>query len=1085
MNGNGYKLSDILGDEYTDFFEYCKTANKVFSEDLTTADYIAYRTKFKKTREFINELRNKIESYITVADECEFESKSEDCDYSENTSTLTFLDYDYNDDNFCTYDDFIQLKNDELNDCTEKNESSDFIEPNQVDKSELIFAEKNEKHLKENSAEENKYKTDCENLFHRWVNDQDISIEKLIPEIYADDYSNVKIENIGFSVRVLNALKRVGLSYLSDVLNKSYNDIIHIKNTGKNSAENIFRVSYSYIFDNKSLCSKQQNYKNINCSPILYREALTAYLKGERYDYSHFTQDRKTECYKYVAFTELILKDISYYALNNKDYTNEIIAMLNDFYTESNIKESIFLELKNKLSDYILSKNAKPFYKTYQEKAKLKELSVLENVFDNISVSEMIGFYYQHRAEYSIDELRSLEKFVNWLDFDLEQILKRVFGFLDGSRNERIGEILNGRFNKRTLEDIAISFGITRERVRQLESKGLRYLHRNISNVYTNYGYNLWGLIYALNDGKKAIKFDDVEKIIGTQNAIWLWYDVQSAESDNYNKKLDILFVELSCSQDIINECLSELPNIIEKNNAEIIIKEKSEQYNIPEEVLLEEFRSRYRESGMFYHCVRLTSGFICTYLLKNRFQQGFKVNDKEERERFDRYTDELFGKEYRFATQHALDSAIAKYGMLCDRGKYIHPDYVNIDESLFDEIMNYIESSPNKAVPYMEIYDALEPVFMGTQITNRYIMQGFIKQHNIPYLLNRDYVQKEKDVRFLSDIENFITENSPIHKSEIIDRFPFLDEFYIAGLNMKNKNIIHIGDGYYIHSSSIIISDAEKDKMQKFLLERCNIDHVNVRTLINDFFDLFSDFMGNNDIEDHRKLFAILRYLYDDIFNFDSPYISLDMDNRITNLSVLREKLNGINEISIEELYDICRDVGMAEGGIHQSIYNLSPEFIRVGKDIVMRAELTGIDDEIIDSVVDYVKAKISVKGYYPSKKINDFIWLPEIKVKWNVFLIESVIALADDKVNVLRPRMGSFRYPQNVYVEETYAEEEYESFVLKLVKTEHENEPFKTKSEIVSWLKEEGFSFSNNLPKYLNDWIYFDENDCMVLEE
>ena len=120
----------------------------------------------------------------------------------------------------------------------------------------------------------------------------------------------------------------------------------------------------------------------------------------------------------------------------------------------------------------------------------------------------------------------------------------------------------------------------------------------------------------------------------------------------------------------------------------------------------------------------------MCEYVLKNRFQAGFKIADDFEADRFRQYMVELFGTCAKSITTRAIDADVGRLGVLCDRGKYIHPDYLVVDPSVIDTINDYIEASPRSLIPYGELFDALKEKFDGTQITNRFLLQGALKKY-------------------------------------------------------------------------------------------------------------------------------------------------------------------------------------------------------------------------------------------------------------------------------------------------------------------------------------------------------------------
>lgn len=66
MDQNPVKITDIITTEYADFLSYCAASGKVFTSELTNVDYVAFRTSFGQSREYIKTIRNMIENTVII-----------------------------------------------------------------------------------------------------------------------------------------------------------------------------------------------------------------------------------------------------------------------------------------------------------------------------------------------------------------------------------------------------------------------------------------------------------------------------------------------------------------------------------------------------------------------------------------------------------------------------------------------------------------------------------------------------------------------------------------------------------------------------------------------------------------------------------------------------------------------------------------------------------------------------------------------------------------------------------------------------------------------------------------------------------
>lgn len=298
-------------------------------------------------------------------------------------------------------------------------------------------------------------------------------------------------------------------------------------------------------------------------------------------------------------------------------------------------------------------------------------------------------------------------------------------------------------------------------------------------------------LVYALRNGDNVLHFDELKNTVGDEFAAVLWACIkhnQEHEHYYYSKTLDAIVVKTDDAENMseaallstIDALLTTLPDVMLASEKESTIAELAEKNSIPKEALNSVFDSIYQQSENFLHRGRLTVVFMCEYVLKNRFQAGFKIADDFEADRFRQYMVELFGTCAKSITTRAIDADVGRLGVLCDRGKYIHPDYLVVDPSVIDTINDYIEASPRSLIPYGELFDALKEKFDGTQITNRFLLQGALKKYGCRFSTGRDFVRKTKSVTFVDELESFVSDRGIVHKSEIFAEFTSLGE---AGL--------------------------------------------------------------------------------------------------------------------------------------------------------------------------------------------------------------------------------------------------------------------------------------------------------------
>ncbi len=316
-------------------------------------------------------------------------------------------------------------------------------------------------------------------------------------------------------------------------------------------------------------------------------------------------------------------------------------------------------------------------------------------------------------------------------------------------------------------------------------------------------------------------------------------------------------------------------------------------------------------------------------------------------------------------------------------------------------------------------------------------------------------------------EFDSFVSERGEVSTQEIKEHFISFKDCNIDFLIARCPAVVRVGDGTLIHATRLNLNEADFAPIKNFLRRNCSTP-VNSRVLFDLFFEHFADFMTRNDIQNHNKLFGVLQYMFGDEFNFSRSYISAADIKDINNRKFLLALLASMEEIKIENLLGIC-----AEHGIHYVartclIDSLRPDFVRVDEFRLMRPESIGVTDEIVSAVVESIRAAVARNdGWQAAQTFEDYEWLPRLETSWNSFLLESVVSLADNAPYRLKIPSTSLKFSSTIFLSEAFVEDDFQSFLTKILIAEHGKEPFRSEKEIFDWLKGQGLC-NKKLPKF-----------------
>lgn len=654
------------------------------------------------------------------------------------------------------------------------------------------------------------------------------------------------------------------------------------------------------------------------------------------------------------------------------------------------------------------------------------------------------------------------------LPLDLKSYIKKIIH--SSYSTVREFEIICWRAKNATLFETGKNLGLTRERVRQIEIKWFKKFLLKRSELK-----KIFYLLRAVVDKKIALNLNDVEKFIDPFDANIIWHLAPKVDFFSFDKELNALIFYDDKNFDVA-KLLKDIPESMDEKTFNDTVEKLAREENLSADFIKVKLLKFYNHSGKFFYRGMMTVTFKFAYVLKERFPKGYKIADKNFYSRFVYHLREIFGDNTPLYTQHNIDATVAKISVLCARGKYIHPDFVNVPPEIINRVKDFIDNSNHTAIFYKEIFQSLKNIFVGTQITNHYFLQGVIKLYKFPYILRKDYLTKSDETNMSKEFDNFVRERGTVTVKEIKKHFISFKKFNIVFLLKRCPEIIRVAEGKYMHSSLLNLKKRDKVSIENFLQEKCK-SPLSSRLVFDLFSKEFPDFLALNKIYDHEKLFGVLSCLFRDKFKFSRPYISVKSMTRISNRKVLLGILADRNEIGIENLVEICEKNRIYYVSRNRLIANIAPAFIRVNKTDLQRSEALGVTKEVISTVAKYIRAAIKRNGGWQSAKIfKDYDSLPQLKTAWNSFLLESVLSLAKEPICKIKANWTKGNnFSSAIFIANEFANDDYKSLVTKALIAEHKKNPFHAEEKILEWLKEQGLCYKN-LPCFLREGKAFE---------
>lgn len=260
-------------------------------------------------------------------------------------------------------------------------------------------------------------------------------VGKKIGEVYFKDrmgmrQSDCLIDELGFSVRTLNCLKRESISCISEVAFSEYDKISQIKNMGKVSIDEILeylKTSVEYSVENDANSEKVEEY---------YEQIKRSVLeRNQGFDWERYERSIKSSLIELVVHGENTYDDLSV-------VIQEVVC------------SEIFLSEVEKDIVEIINSNS-------------KEVS-REMLFKNFPV-EFRECGLEEKVLNSLEQNGIIEQFRKGFRLRLPSISEWLVTLADNRR-----QAFELRLEGKTLQEAGEAMNLTRERVRQLVDKACR-----------------------------------------------------------------------------------------------------------------------------------------------------------------------------------------------------------------------------------------------------------------------------------------------------------------------------------------------------------------------------------------------------------------------------------------------------------------------------------------------------------------------------------------------------------------------------------------------------------------------------------
>ena len=818
--------------------------------------------------------------------------------------------------------------------------------------------------------------------------------KRIFADVYRispEDYTNILIENVGFSVRTVNGLKTAGINNIEDLLRIDYEKLSSLRNIGAKSVDEVIR--YLESLKPFEVFKEDDSFFKLPKSIIENKEYI---IKGD-FSFIENTEFRSDDieiiqCYK-EAYASLgnrlvnlcineplriipIMKSL-------KEFSEKQLYIQNQKDRINRLLNNIPCDRKNNLSiGYI---NA--FSNSLETKNIIKKYYVNDSLLKDIVINQ---------SDCCDLDFTILCKFLNWCCFDVYSEIEKIFDELHS--NIKICKILELRSNGATLQETGSKLGITRERVRQIEAKAIR----KFSNYQSRNGILM--KIAALLNNDVALTSSKLEEYFG-QYIVEALYILKNADdaSYKYERLIDtfILKNEIISSQQI-REYVDRLPDMFSKEQLNEFVAEGMLNNGLIEELILRQIQNDFQCTGSTFHRNRITPTKVYTYILQKYHYDTIKIYDDIELTRFRELIFNEFGNINLPTQNRAISARLADICILCGRGTYRLKKEKYISEKLLDEIHNYIVNSNETVFLTNTLFAIFQDKLEEQGVDNKYYLQGILRNaYENEFCFRRDLVSKDPKITSIYfEITEFIKNyGKPVAKQKIKDQFPGITEI-IINMAVQEPSILNYF-GEYIHISNLNYTEEEKKYLDNALNELLNKNaFIHSKDIYEYVRQNRSEIISKYYIIYPFCIFSLLEYFFKDKYIFQRPYIA-NIGTEINRADdILKEYISDVDILDINDLIEYTKELHYTVYSILDFLISYNDMVFIIDSNRIASYNYIGINETICTEIENTIYGEISET--IPIRSLSTIYNLPSINVPWTDWLIYSIINKWSNKYEV-----------------------------------------------------------------------------------
>lgn len=808
-----------------------------------------------------------------------------------------------------------------------------------------------------------------------------------------DEFTEMDVSLFSFSSRVSNMLKRNSISTVGLLLQETEKQLRSMRNFGKICMDEI-EVKLLALRAESNEKKKSGAKYFVAEEHRLLASGDVSFLEGV--DISDSESGFIARC---IEAQDALGEELACACLDKPEQIVPILNMLQDFAQRMKWQQDL-QKILQKVPVHRRSNQAVAYINTFTRREEERKTLIELYPAPGAPLESIV-----HSNNLDGSSVSIAKRFLIWCQYDLHEEIAHLFSIL--YPNERNQQVVQLRAQKKTLDQIGRQYGLTRERIRQLESKMQRTFNDRQGRI------KIISKINADKNNTAIVTPANVAEYC-TNNLQELLFLLRGCESSNftYDKDLDVFIIGDDSVHERTDAFVEKLPDIIPVKDISRFYREARNEYDLPKEIVDKAISETYKLTGEVYHRITLSLANIYTEVIREFYPDGIDAYDTATIAQFRKQISEKYGAIKLPENDRAITARIAGICILCGRGRYRLKQKQYIPKKLAQRIYDYIDDSDMDIFMTNTLFAVFERDLRKYGVDNKYYLQGILHElYGEKFTFTRDYISKDPSITSIyPSIVNFIwSSNYPVTKEQILAQYPGLPEIAISIATSDPEILTYFG-GTFFHVDSLKISIDEKkylDSIMRQIVADRGIHHTKeVYAVVNaEKPEIFT----RNGALYPFSAGSILEYLFQNQYEFARPFFARKGTDIKNPADRLHEFMNKHTTITVTQISEFIRSSNINVPSLLDLIDECNDCFLLTDAEILQRIENTGVDCKIAQRIEALIMAEIT-----ETVRIKDLTcWggFPATKIRWTDWMVYSVLKKWGEKVEVA-PSYPQFKY-------------------------------------------------------------------------